>query len=109
MNQTPNAMALEQVIDFLRETFNKLRAQDLLEWPDPPPLQQTRVAAAQPAVTLLAPPPTRATLLGKGDCRPLGLGVKFNGDVKQLAFFLTQVWNYMEEYGPDLQNDLARV
>lgn len=36
-------------------------------------------------------------------------GVKFNGDVKQLAFFLLQVWNYMDEYGMYLPGNVARV
>lgn len=33
---------------------------------------------------------------------PPALGVKFNGDSKQLAFFLTQMWIYTQEYGADL-------
>lgn len=52
---------------------------------------------------------TRVTLPRRRDHHPLVLGVKFNGDAKQLAFFLTQVWYYMEDYGADLLNDLAKV
>lgn len=39
---------------------------------------------------------------GKENANILTLGVKFNGDSKQLVFFITQVWTYMQEYGHDL-------
>lgn len=35
--------------------------------------------------------------------------MKFNGDPKQLAFFLTQVWTDMQEYGANLPNNQAIV
>lgn len=41
--------------------------------------------------------------------KPPALGVKFGSDPKQLAFFLTQVWTYMQEYGGDLPIEGANV
>lgn len=35
-------------------------------------------------------------------CKAPALGTKFNGDPKQLGFFLAQVWTYMWEYGPEI-------
>lgn len=35
--------------------------------------------------------------------------MKFNRDAKQLAFFLSKVWKYMDEYGMYLPGDVARV
>lgn len=68
-------------------------------------------ALAQSAVTQLVQQPLSAWIasLWRRDCITGTLGVKFNGDLKQLAFFLIQVWNYMQEYRADLPNDPARV
>lgn len=37
------------------------------------------------------------------------LSVKFNKDPKQLGFFLAQVWICMQEYGPDIVTEGAKV
>lgn len=56
-------------------------------------------AATIPAVALvMAAPPAQAPLLDQGDHCPPPLTVKFEGTPKQLAYFLTQVWHYMECY-----------
>lgn len=40
---------------------------------------------------------------------PPALWVKFGSDPKQLAFFLTQVWTYMQEYGGYLPIEGTKV
>lgn len=50
-----------------------------------------------------------AALSWKREHRPPALGVKFNRDPKHLAFILTQLWTYMEEYGANLPTHLAKV
>lgn len=54
-------------------------------------------------------PPAWAVPPQRREHRPPDLAVKFNSDPKQLAFFLTQVWTYMQEYGTDLLNNPAKV
>lgn len=39
----------------------------------------------------------------------IGPGGEFNGNPKLLAFFLTQVWTYMQEYEADLKTNPAKV
>lgn len=47
-----------------------------------------------------------AWLLADGSFLP---GVKFDGDPQQLAFFLTQVLTYMQEYGNEIPTEGAKV
>lgn len=37
------------------------------------------------------------------------LGLKYAGEPKQLRFFLTQVWNYVQEYRADMATKVAQV
>lgn len=41
--------------------------------------------------------------------KPPALGVKFNGDPKQLVTFLVQVWTHMKEYGPKIAPEVVKV
>lgn len=37
------------------------------------------------------------------------LGIKFDGDLQQLRFFLVHILTYMQEYGGDFPTQRARV
>lgn len=63
-------------------------------------------AAAQPAPAL---PPARASLVTRGDCWPLRIRVKFNGDLKQLGALLIRVRSFVTTYAEVLPNDEAMV
>lgn len=62
-----------------------------------------------PAPLVLVVPSARVAPATREEYQPPWLGVKFNRETKQLGFFLTQVWDFMEEYGLDLPSNQARV
>lgn len=35
--------------------------------------------------------------------------MKFNREARQLGYFLTEVWDFMAQYGPNFPNDEVRV
>lgn len=63
--------------------------------------------AADPAVQPV--PQAGAAPERQRGCKTPPFGMKFNGDPKQLGFFLVQVWTYMQEYGPEIATEGSKV
>lgn len=67
-------------------------------------------AVAAPASTT----PRAATLVGTGQVKAKSqkippLGMKFDRDSQQLRFFLAHILTYMQEYGPEIPTEGAKV
>lgn len=123
---------LEQTIKFLRGAFDNLKARKALAREAHPTDQPTPATASNGAITsdaamaaeagpttvaaAPAPPPAAQSALAVGAVpvqlrrhRIQTMGVKFNGDPKQLGFFLAHVWTCMQEYGPEIATKWAKV
>lgn len=55
----------------------------------------------------LAAPLAWVTFPGQGEHQQSRLKVKYDGNPKQLEFFLAQVWHFMDEYRMYLVGNLA--
>lgn len=71
----------------------------------PPPTVTGAPAQAAPQVGVLP----LGYMLVQQHWEPLPFRVKFDGHPKMLAYFLTQVWNYLEQYGALHPDKLSHV